>query len=142
MVRSFVSDKMAYPKRSNMHADVAKKIGSVGGPHNTSDERMYIYRTNTSADRYQPRGLPQHKVSHIPGMSASLSGFPDDTKRHLAQNIGTTRACVVCARQKLRTQGGGHIYSRYKCQMCDVVLCRGIRNCFRQYHQDLGIPIE
>ncbi|XP_063401564.1 uncharacterized protein LOC134685596 isoform X24 [Mytilus trossulus] len=135
-------DKMAYPKRSNMHADVAKKFGSVGGPHNTSDERMYIYRTNTSADRYLPRGLPQHKVSHIPGMSGSLSGFPDDTKRHVAQNIGTTRACVVCARQKLRTQGGGHIYSRYKCQMCDVVLCRGIRNCFRQYHQDLGIPIE
>lgn len=80
--------------------------------------------------------------SQITGLNtADAPGYVDGNGRqHVAENIGSTRACVMCSKSKIRTPGGGRVYTRYKCQECNVVLCKGIRNCFKEYHDYLGIP--
>ena len=127
---------MAYPKRSLLHADVNKKIGYVPGISVSSSRRIFT-------DNNLQQGSSQISFPYVGSFRANLPrDIPPDQRRHVAENIGKTRSCFVCARQKIRTQGGVHVYSRYKCQLCDVVLCKGIRNCFRQYHEELGVPLD
>ncbi|XP_069132886.1 uncharacterized protein [Argopecten irradians] len=45
------------------------------------------------------------------------------------------KPCVVCVMNKVKTPKGWYIYSYYKCQVCDVPLCRSKRDCFHKYHQ-------
>jgi hypothetical protein len=120
---------MGPPKRSNLHAEISQNFGSVYENRVSLPQRMINYHIPPQSDY----GLVG---SHDP------RDIPYDFQPHVAENIGTTRSCFVCAKNRIRTQGGGHVYSRYKCQKCDIVLCRGIRNCFRQYHAELGISVD
>ncbi|XP_033752961.1 uncharacterized protein LOC117336493 isoform X11 [Pecten maximus] len=45
------------------------------------------------------------------------------------------KPCVVCVLNKVKSPKGWYIYSYYKCEVCDVPLCRSKRDCFHQYHQ-------
>lgn len=44
------------------------------------------------------------------------------------------KPCVFCQIKKRKTKKGWYIYSYYKCRACDIPLCTGQRNCFRDYH--------
>lgn len=50
------------------------------------------------------------------------------------------KPCVVCVMNKVKSPKGWYIYTYYKCEMCDVPLCKSKRDCFNQYHQYLTFP--
>lgn len=61
---------------------------------------------------------------------------------HVPTATRTTRRCCYCRDRKVLTANGSNIYSTYRCEMCDVTLCNGKRNCFEVYHKGLGIPVN
>lgn len=130
---------MAATKRPNLHAEVLQNLGSMP----MCETPYYLSQRRFSCQN--PHQSELGGIGPYPPHSLRIVRWqPRDVSKdlHVAENIGTTRSCYVCAKNRIRTQGGGHVYSRYKCQKCDVVLCRGIRNCFLQYHEELGIPVD
>lgn len=59
-----------------------------------------------------------------------------DVKHNLVFG-GEKKVCVMCQLQHRRTKAGWKVYSRHKCDKCDVALCRSglMYNCFNLYHQ-------
>lgn len=51
--------------------------------------------------------------------------------------IGTNKPCAYCELLKRRTKNGWYVYSRFRCSVCMVALCKGMRGCFYKYHQCL-----
>ena len=58
------------------------------------------------------------------------------------------RKCRQCQKNRRRTKSGWRVATRFRCETCNVPLCRdetSERDCFRQYHEDLfcvtGCPI-
>lgn len=49
---------------------------------------------------------------------------------------GRKKVCVKCSADGVRTPAGGKPETNYKCQQCNVALCR-TRGCFVRYHQEL-----
>ncbi|XP_060086277.1 uncharacterized protein LOC132565629 isoform X7 [Ylistrum balloti] len=49
------------------------------------------------------------------------------------------KPCVFCQINKKKTKSGWYAYSYYKCDVCDIPLCKGSRDCFNQYHKFLVI---
>lgn len=49
------------------------------------------------------------------------------------------KPCVCCALNKVKSPKGWYIYTYYKCEACDVPLCKSKRDCFNLYHQNLNI---
>lgn len=58
--------------------------------------------------------MPGHKLVHI---------------------TGHKRACAYCNILRLKTKSGWAIKSYYKCEACDVCLCKGKKDCFLRYHE-------
>lgn len=54
--------------------------------------------------------------------------YPNDKNRK--------KLCVFCQFHKVRTKSGYHPYTIFKCELCDIPLCIGERNCFRCYHSE------
>lgn len=50
------------------------------------------------------------------------------------------KPCVLCQINKVKTKSGWYVYTYYKCDVCDVPLCKG-RGCFYTYHQNI-LPIK
>ena len=50
---------------------------------------------------------------------------------------GEKKICVMCQMQRRRTKAGWQVYSRHKCDKCDVSLCRSglAYDCFKLYHE-------
>ncbi|OWF43291.1 hypothetical protein KP79_PYT18759 [Mizuhopecten yessoensis] len=44
------------------------------------------------------------------------------------------KLCVYCQLNKTKTKSGWLVYSRCKCEACDVALCKRERGCFKLYH--------
>ena len=44
------------------------------------------------------------------------------------------KMCVFCQLNKTKTKSGWLVYSRCKCDVCDVALCKRERGCFQNYH--------
>ena len=86
---------MAYPKRSLLHADVNKKIGYVPGISVSSSRRIFT-------DNNLQQGSSQISFPYVGSFRANLPrDIPPDQRRHVAENIGTTRSCFVWRHQKL-----------------------------------------
>lgn len=52
------------------------------------------------------------------------------------------KKCKQCQRSKRKTKSGWQVASRFRCEICNVSLCRddsSKRGCFRQYHEELGL---
>ncbi|XP_033752959.1 uncharacterized protein LOC117336493 isoform X9 [Pecten maximus] len=49
------------------------------------------------------------------------------------------KPCVFCQINKKKTKSGWYAYSYYKCDVCDIPLCKGSRDCFHLYHKFLAI---
>ncbi|XP_069132885.1 uncharacterized protein [Argopecten irradians] len=49
------------------------------------------------------------------------------------------KPCVFCQINKKKTKSGWYAYSYYKCDKCDIPLCKGSRDCFHQYHKFLAV---
>lgn len=45
------------------------------------------------------------------------------------------QACVICALNDVKTKSGLRVYTRQKCSMCDVPLCKSKRDCYRVFHE-------
>jgi len=68
----------------------------------------------------------------------TMQGLPEGEKHKAMLITGTgayKKPCVLCEFHKIRTKSGWYIYSRYKCDICNVALCTGGRGCFSLYHQ-------
>lgn len=52
------------------------------------------------------------------------------------------RICVLCKLHSIKTVKGWKVYSRFHCDICDVPLCTGERDCFEQYHRLLELNPE
>ncbi|XP_021368186.1 uncharacterized protein LOC110459952 isoform X7 [Mizuhopecten yessoensis] len=50
------------------------------------------------------------------------------------------KPCAYCLMRQVRTKSGWYVYTTYKCEVCDVPLCTGQRNCFTLYHMDNKLP--
>ncbi|XP_060086275.1 uncharacterized protein LOC132565629 isoform X5 [Ylistrum balloti] len=50
------------------------------------------------------------------------------------------KPCAYCLMKQVRTKSGWYVYTTYKCEVCDVPLCTGQRNCFALYHMDNKLP--
>lgn len=50
------------------------------------------------------------------------------------------KPCVLCQINKVKTKSGWYVYTYYKCDVCDVPLCKG-RGCFYTYHQNI-LPVK
>ncbi|XP_033752954.1 uncharacterized protein LOC117336493 isoform X4 [Pecten maximus] len=50
------------------------------------------------------------------------------------------KPCAYCLMRQVRTKSGWYVYTTYKCEVCDVPLCTGQRNCFALYHMDNKLP--
>lgn len=48
------------------------------------------------------------------------------------------KPCVFCQINKKKTKSGWYAYSYYKCDVCDIPLCKGTRDCFNRYHRFLS----
>lgn len=56
---------------------------------------------------------------------------------------GKQRPCALCKHFCKKTPCGDNIRTYYKCEKCDVPLCKGpIRNCFKEFHEHLGTTRE
>lgn len=53
----------------------------------------------------------------------------NDAKKH--------KPCGYCVMNKIKTKSGWYAYTTYKCDVCEVPLCRGKRDCFNLYHAQL-----
>lgn len=49
------------------------------------------------------------------------------------------RGCAYCNFYKVKTKSGWGVYTRHKCEACDVPLCKKVRPCFYLYH-DMKVP--
>ena len=61
-----------------------------------------------------------------------------DSKEHrIIQTEGSKyKPCVLCQINKVKTKSGWYVYTYYRCEQCDVPLCKG-RGCFIQYHKTI-----
>lgn len=49
---------------------------------------------------------------------------------------GCKRACAYCQMLSVKTKSGWAKKTYYKCETCDVPLCRGLyKECYRRYHE-------
>lgn len=60
---------------------------------------------------------------------------------HIPTATRSTRLCSYCREHRVLTANGCKIYSTYRCDLCDVTLCNGKRNCFEIYHKALGLLV-
>ncbi|XP_069132879.1 uncharacterized protein [Argopecten irradians] len=92
-----------------------------------------------------------HRAQSHPG------GFPDEPSAgemspcHMGSMLNhraihtpmmKNKPCVYCLMKQVRTKSGWYVYTTYKCEVCDVPLCTGQRNCFTLYHRDSKLSCE
>ncbi|XP_033752958.1 uncharacterized protein LOC117336493 isoform X8 [Pecten maximus] len=80
------------------------------------------------------------KVSESPTYGGNLqkasSLYLGGHHHRLAHLQGLRKLCVYCQFNKIKTKSGWWIYTRYKCEGCEVPLCNTTseRDCFMLYH--------
>lgn len=82
------------------------------------------------------------KAKKYPGWKEEVSSEdPNDQEiafmpgHKLVHITGHKRACAYCNILRLKTKSGWAIKSYYKCEACDVCLCKGKKDCFLRYHE-------
>lgn len=81
------------------------------------------------------------KAKKYPGWKEEPSEDPNDQEiefmpgHKLVHITGHKRACAYCNILRLKTKSGWAIKSYYKCEACDVCLCKGKKDCFVRYHE-------
>ena len=118
-----------------------------GTDHNgmtvTMDSPFSEMASSASTDPYNSNTLqaPSHLNTPLgqalfnnprPGIKVPLTNLFD---HQLVSLGGKQRPCVVCKQFRRRTKCGDPIRSYYKCDKCEVVLCRGTRFCFEEFHR-------
>lgn len=63
-----------------------------------------------------------------------VSGFED---HRLVRLDGNQKQCFLCHINKVKTSAGYRVYTRVKCDACDLPLCKD-RKCFYVYHSLLA----
>lgn len=75
-------------------------------------------------------------------------GIPNDRLHFLSVIHGCKKLCAYCLSNKIRTKAGWFIYTKFKCNYCNVPLCqeRSGRFCHMLYHkhmaENLAEPVE
>ena len=60
---------------------------------------------------------------------------------HTLQKIsGRVKLCALCREKKKKTPSGRGKETKYKCQQCDLPLCRV--GCFLEYHQQRNVEMQ
>lgn len=71
-----------------------------------------------------------HLKKNQPKQDSSLSSMQSHS---LVQVKGLNRQCVFCTQQNYKTDSGYNVRTSWKCQECDIFLCKV--NCFVKYHE-------
>lgn len=83
-------------------------------------------------------------VNFPPGAKADDIIMVDEERRHRPVRIfplysTKKKWCAFCHVHKIRTKSGYPTQTIFKCELCDVPLCTGDRNCFVLYHMNAGL---
>lgn len=67
-------------------------------------------------------------------------GIPNENLHFLSVIHGCKKLCAFCLSNKIRTKAGWFIYTKFKCDYCNVPLCqeRSGRFCHLLYHKHLA----
>ncbi|XP_062580801.1 zinc finger and BTB domain-containing protein 37-like isoform X20 [Saccostrea cucullata] len=101
-----------------------------------------------------PREDMSNESSNVSGMDNSANWYLGQMKGKEGENNSYDSAmfyphrlvstennkrkyCVVCHSNRNKTAGGYRVQTVFKCGICNVPLCRGIRNCFYLFHKDI-----
>lgn len=68
------------------------------------------------------------------------SGDSQPSAIHKLMYIPNRKPCTWCQIKGVKTKSGWYCYASYKCEVCDVPLCKQGRVCFQEYHRHIGIP--
>lgn len=68
------------------------------------------------------------------------SGDSQPPAIHKLMYIPNRKPCTWCQIKGVKTKSGWYCYASYKCEVCDVPLCKQGRVCFQEYHRHIGIP--
>lgn len=70
------------------------------------------------------------------------AAIPDNTMHapNISHKLVSTegkklRGCAYCNYYKVKTKSGWGVYTRHKCEACNVPLCKKVRPCFFLYHE-------
>ncbi len=75
---------------------------------------------------------------HRKGRRSALANIPvavESIGQHKCVKIeGRKKVCRQCSKRQKKTPSGGQVQTSYKCDLCDLPLCRV--GCFTQYHDE------
>lgn len=77
--------------------------------------------------------IPSHLDTH--GQEASCWAGHNVVRTLGNKNI----RCILCQKHKVVTKSGWESFTKFQCSKCNVPLCRGKRDCFYIYHNDLQV---
>ncbi|XP_060086273.1 uncharacterized protein LOC132565629 isoform X3 [Ylistrum balloti] len=115
-------------------------------------EEMSNEGSNVSGDQNNSWYMGTFKEDPWVASSVSGSPFPASPSWRSSSHVGTLptrlaihklipitgpinrKLCVYCQLNKTKTKSGWLVYSRCKCEACDVALCKRERGCFKLYH--------
>nr|XP_022314275.1 uncharacterized protein LOC111118864 isoform X3 [Crassostrea virginica]XP_022314284.1 uncharacterized protein LOC111118864 isoform X3 [Crassostrea virginica] len=115
-----------------LREDMSNEASNVSGDQNNS---WYIGQFK-GACRH-----PHHMPFKLEENSDSASTF-SPVHRIVRNFENKPRICVLCKLHSIKTVKGWKVYSRFHCDICDVPLCTGERDCFEQYHRLLELNPE
>ncbi|XP_061178972.1 zinc finger and BTB domain-containing protein 20-like isoform X2 [Saccostrea echinata] len=71
-------------------------------------------------------------------------GIPNESLHFLSVIHGCKKLCAYCLSNKIRTKAGWFIYTKFKCNYCNVPLCQGRsgRLCHLLYHKHMAENFE
>ncbi|XP_069132883.1 uncharacterized protein [Argopecten irradians] len=140
-------------------------MGTFKGPASVSQRQMQSFQSHSKSFAPHPRhsqtlgplDMQGHLaiLSRMSGLSGEMySSKVSDSPTHgtnlqkpgslylgghhhrLAHLQGVRKLCVYCQFNKIKTKSGWWIYTRYKCEGCEIPLCNTTseRDCFILYH--------
>lgn len=127
----------------------------INSPHNDPDFKRQTSYHSVAISKYETfPSIPDSLISQCsysekvylpnstPAQCFSVQN-PSDSIHKLVRLGGKQRPCALCKRFCKKTPCGDNIRTYYKCEKCDVPLCKGpIRNCYKEFHENFGEETE
>lgn len=97
----------------------------------------------SDTDSVQATTLSSYSLDMIEasfGMTKAPAVFDRCSHRMVPTEENKLRACTFCSYYKIKTKSGWGVYTRHRCLVCNVPLCKGKRDCFQMFHKLMFDP--
>lgn len=151
----YLSGQDSRPKNVDQTELVAQQQIHINPPLNAPDFKRQNSYHSVAISKYETfTSIPDSLISQcsyskkvsLPNSSPTQCFSipnPSDSIHKLVRLGGKQRPCALCKRFCKKTPCGDNIRTYYKCEKCDVPLCKGpIRNCYKEFHENLGQASE